>query len=485
MSIVADTHALQTRLVQQLASLRQQELDQIVARLSNIGIQSSLIGGFSIQILVNFDSSEHLDVHGSLLTVFYLTSYGCLLASSHSVVVTAFCTSRAPLVALRGRFGALAKALEATRQQQQHVDFSFVWSVILFIAQTFFYAWLNCVAENGNATTLDAILVSALILGAGKYSHRHTMDMLQAFRDADLADPGVQPGAPGSTAYNAVHQSGALATVPEDVGYVAPDFTASALTDSAPAHSTVAGPVATTVAGGEIDETARLPNADEMAHNPMAAVHGDPDLFLRPPIEEVAKPSPCEIHGRLFKRVDDRGLVDKLNWAVEALLSADWRERYFLLSERWLLYWRSHVEFEQYMRGHDVTSPPGLSLLSQACSGPAAAVDEPRQIYRRGSSTHWDWLPGSRATPHDSALTTPLAHAENLPARIELSGYVVNIDMYDSHCGITLQPMPPEPSKRTWQLRAPNKEARRLWTQKLVDATKWAAQQAVEKGAER
>eukprot|EP00966_Prymnesium_polylepis_P260761 6023012-Prymnesium_polylepis.1 len=308
MSIAADTHALQTRLVQQLAELRQQELDQIVSRFSNLGIQSALIGGFSIQILLvvaPVDSAEDLHVHGYLVTLFYLTSYGCLLASSHSVVVTTFCTARAPLVALRGRYGALARVLEATRRQQQHVDMSFVWSVILFVAQTFFYAWINCVADTGNATTFNTLLISALILGAGRYSYRHTVDMLQTFQDADLAEPGGLPDTPTNTT------PAALPAVP-DVGYVAPDFTASASSVApsaavapSPAPSSSAAAVAA-AAAAKAEEPAGLATTDELAHNPMAAVHDDPDLFLPSQLEAEAQasPSPCAIHGRLSASAD-------------------------------------------------------------------------------------------------------------------------------------------------------------------------------------
>lgn len=490
MSIVADTHALQTRLVQQLAELRRQELDQIVARFSNLGIQSSLIGGFSIQILLVVaaaDTADTLHVHGYLVTLFYVTSYGCLLASSHSVVVTTFCTARAPLVALRGQYGALARVLLAVRRQQEHVDLSFVWSVILFVAQTFFYAWLNCVAETGNATTFNTLVVSAVILGAGWFSYGHTTAMLKAFNDADVVEPGSVHDAPAGAAHAPAMSSNAIPAVPEDVGYVAPDFVAAAPPATAPPPSPSAAPSSSSAAAEEGSEPSRLPATDQLAHNPMAAVHDDPDLFLPAalaPSDAEPPPSRCAIHGKLLKRVDDRGVLDKFNWAVEALLSADWRERYFLLSDRCLLYWRAHADFVRYFGGRDVTSAEGLRLLSRACDGAAAAEEEPRQAPRRPPQE------GARGSGKESALAAPLVAEEQrplredrplqeqlLPVRVDLGGYAVSVDMYDTRFGITLQPTPADSSRRTWHLRAPNDEARRLWTQKLVRATKWATQQ--------
>ena len=135
MSNYAETRALQTRLVQQLALLRQQELDSLVNRFSTVGVQASLIGGFAIQVLiVEPDISQ---VHWLFGTLFYLASYACMLASVHAVIVTTFCTAQAPLAALRGRTGALTNALQATREQQQNIDSSFVAALCLFVAQLF------------------------------------------------------------------------------------------------------------------------------------------------------------------------------------------------------------------------------------------------------------------------------------------------------------------------------------------------------------
>ena len=83
----------------------------------------------------------------------------------------------------------------------------------------------------------------------------------------------------------------------------------------------------------------------------------------------------------------------------------------------------------------------------------------------------------AQAAASDAALRAPLVGDEHPRACIDLGGYTVRVDMYDTHYGITLEPMPTDSSRRTWHLRAASEEVRLLWTQKLVRATKWATQQ--------
>ena len=116
--LAAENKALQSRLVQQLASLRQQELDYLVSRYQSIGTQAALVGGFSLQLLAQVASEqpkaeEHDRTPLLVIHTFYSSSYLSLLSSVHAVIICLFCSNWAPGLALRGPTGAMTRALKA------------------------------------------------------------------------------------------------------------------------------------------------------------------------------------------------------------------------------------------------------------------------------------------------------------------------------------------------------------------------------------
>ena len=424
MSIAADSAALQARLVQQLASLRQQELNNLCDRYVTIGVTASLVGGFSIQVLIAGSGTTSSCPSYQLVTAFYLASYGCVLAAVHTVIVTTFCSSRAPLVALRGKHGAVTIALEAVRRQQTHIDMSLLATLIAFVLQTLGYMWIN--ESVAASMDYDAKLVSAFIVGAGFYSRMHTRGMIASFEVADQTHPGVVSAAPSG---------GALASA-----YVAP------------------------AASSATEDTNETPLLDAYLRNPLYAVEREPDLAssaeatAAPPL---AKPALAELHGPLHKHVESRGLG--LTAAAAAVVAAEWRERYFVLSERWLLYWGSGAELTAALGGSRLDDPIGQQLLA-ACAHDGAHDGASRRVGQAiGHALH---LPVGQA-PRSASLEPS--------DRLDLHGYQVVIDLYDPHLAITLQPA--DPAQRTWRLRAPTEEARAQWTAKLVAATRWASSQ--------
>ena len=183
MSLLADQKALQAQLIEQLAEIRLQELNNLVSRGSYVGLTASIVGGFAVQILlagVNIEST-----HIWILTLFYVTSFGCLLSATHLVVITSFISSRAPLAALRGRHGAVPHALKAVQNEQYHVDFWLVASLVFFVLQTLSFLWLSSLADATNTKLLDAVIVSVIILCALHFSRRHTVQMVKGFSVAD------------------------------------------------------------------------------------------------------------------------------------------------------------------------------------------------------------------------------------------------------------------------------------------------------------
>ena len=62
----AEHVALQSRLVQQLVTVRQREMDTILARYSALGTQASLLAGFAITSLTALSPSEPtVSTHGA------------------------------------------------------------------------------------------------------------------------------------------------------------------------------------------------------------------------------------------------------------------------------------------------------------------------------------------------------------------------------------------------------------------------------------
>lgn len=72
----AESTALQRRLVLELATLRQQELNYLVQRYQSVGTQAALVGGFSISLLTQVSGMEPNPTAPVMIVhAFYICSY--------------------------------------------------------------------------------------------------------------------------------------------------------------------------------------------------------------------------------------------------------------------------------------------------------------------------------------------------------------------------------------------------------------------------
>ena len=117
----AEHVALQSRLVQQLVTVRQREMDTILARYSALGTQASLLAGFAITSLTALSPSEPT-VSTPITHLFYGSSIVCLLACIHVIICTMYTCNWAPALALRGPSGSLTRAYKAVRGEKNQIN---------------------------------------------------------------------------------------------------------------------------------------------------------------------------------------------------------------------------------------------------------------------------------------------------------------------------------------------------------------------------
>ena len=71
----AEHLALQHRLVQQLVSIREREMNYMLSRYETIGTQAALLAGFAISSLSSIDAEE--DTTPAVGTLYYIMSMVC------------------------------------------------------------------------------------------------------------------------------------------------------------------------------------------------------------------------------------------------------------------------------------------------------------------------------------------------------------------------------------------------------------------------
>ena len=491
----AESTALQRRLVLELATLRQQELNYLIQRYQSVGTQAALVGGFSISLLTQVSGMEPNPTAPVMIVhAFYICSYTSMLASIHTVIVCLFCSNWAPGLALRGPSGSMTRALDAARMQRTHVDKSFVLSLIAFTVQVFSGIWILALDPGTDSDRVDALLSSLLIIIAAYYTRSHVISMHTSF-------------------YGEVGKMAEAATAPP----------------APPAWSSRRGETARPSRSSFLRRaSAPLLSSDDAAHsepvlsnkhllnvsldNPFFAIEGHPELSLRDPSEargEGGQPPPraalCGMHGILTKRIERRGLG--LGAAAAALLTAEWRERYFVLCEGCLLYWHSHQAFMMCMQGHEPDQPEGLAILQRLTHATSASASAgtsngehddllfddlsevaPSDVSERGvcggisgrASTISQRVKACAATATKSSFDLPMLRAPTEPGRIELRSYRVVVDLYDGNNAITLQPDAAASRQRTWHLRAASEELRLQWAEALVTAINWTQGQQRE-----
>ena len=230
----------------------------------------------------------------------------------------------------------------------------------------------------------------------------------------------------------------------------------------------------------EDEKTQPLMSAvDHRLDNPLSLVQAHPDLatagsaaaekLKRLSTDDLSRPGMCEFHGMLRKRNINKGL---------SLLDLNqWRDRYFVLSEGTLLYWRSEEDFQAFMDGDHPTEGRGSERLSSLHADDVSVTSHSR----RSSSL--------------ASISRSLERRHPLePERIDLALYKVVVDMYDFTWGFFLERRDVSTPtgvastsdergsgdarhQRCWHLRAPSEALRLAWADKLIRASRWAAEQ--------
>ena len=134
--LLAEHIALQSWLIQQLAAVRQREMEYMLTRYQTISTQASLLCGFAVSNVVGFsDLDRDPDVPDIALHAFWMSSFVCLLASMQVILVTLYVCNWAPGLALRGPTGSMARVYNATRGERVCVNNAFVTACVAFVAQ--------------------------------------------------------------------------------------------------------------------------------------------------------------------------------------------------------------------------------------------------------------------------------------------------------------------------------------------------------------
>lgn len=476
----AESVALQARLVQQLASLRKQELDYIIQQYQSLGMQSALICSFIIGNWQNTYAVQDPNFEGFgiwfhvTVRLFFFCTYAAILASIVTVILTMLVSNWAPGVALRGDPGSMTRALNAARAQSAIIQQLFISSIVGFGLQLFCATWLITFAEDSAHDIIDAVLSTSLMIACGMYALRHAVRMDRDFHGeetqwAKWADVPFAPHALWAFVkeLRASQQSRRESTrTPTPFGKV---------------NKHLDSP-------GQDDKLRPLMSAvDHRLDNPLGLVEAHPDLAvagsasvrsMKEP-QDLVRPAICELQGPLRKRVSHAGLglVDPHQW----------RDRYFVLSEGSLLYWPTEADFNHFIGGLDPNDSRGAARLSARLgrsSVYSGSVPEGRATQSLGEGSNPDSSFKKRAASIVERASSVATRSKDAlhplePERIPLASYKVVVDMYDFNHGFYLQrreeASTSDGARHSWQFRAPSDEMRLAWTEKLTLACKWAA----------
>lgn len=134
----AEHYSLENGAIMSMLAIRQRELDYYDTRMTAMGIQSALIGGFVIFNLNNnfvgpgnnFGTGEETPYN--VLFVFYVSTGFATAFSFHVILCTMYCSIWGPGLALRGGTGSVSKALVEMREERKGIIASFCLMIIAF-----------------------------------------------------------------------------------------------------------------------------------------------------------------------------------------------------------------------------------------------------------------------------------------------------------------------------------------------------------------
>lgn len=434
----AEHLALQSRLVQQLAAVKQKEIAYLLQRYEAIGVQAALLVGCCLQTLVSLEPT-HESVHPFWTWFFFTMSAWCTMANLWVILCTLYISNWAPGLTLRGPTGSLNRAFDALVRERRQINVAFVFGIFTFVLQTVAATWVLKDTEKGDPLEGYGLLTTIMAVIAMIMAVIYLRRMHSNFFPDDAAS---------DTLSRKIYGEGG-------------DFTGREMDDkpllkySGEANTAAAAGAGLELQGGTSNMEVAAEGSNDgrtgrqssnpktaageqrrgsvLMDNPLtAAIHAQgADLALGPTKPKGPKPNESgvtalvsygapasfEFSGYLYKRVgaDDRSpstfrdkLVKKARSYSAGAVAPSWQSRFFHLSGTELCYWHSEEDFN-------------------------TKRDSPRQA-------------------------------------ISLDGYEVLINTTDSNWGFELRPTL-NVSVRTWWFRAGSEDERLEWTQRLVAAT--------------
>lgn len=350
--------------------------------------------------------------------IFYITSMSGFLSCVYVICGCLYMGNWAPGLALRGPTGSMSRAFDATRGERTQVNVCFVIGLLAFGIQTVLAVWI---LDGVPGSTYDSIVATVLMGGAALLSLAYLMRMHERFFGVKVSKNFQLWGRPNPEYSEPL----ANATSPERPTNTSPTINARAsnirrnsnasIVDTADADRSQRGGGGFTQSQGD----GRMPLLD----NPVAVIESHPDVSGTPEAADGVGmrlgSSEFEMMGSLFKQdaaASQPGETEdtsrrRRNWmrsVVSNAIGGEWRERFFVLRDGQLRYWRTEAD---YQAGKPSSEP------------------------------------------------------------IQLGGYEVLVDMASPIWGFSLQPNNQLSERRTWNLRAPSEQLRLEWSRRLVIST--------------
>ena len=137
----AEHTSLQHRLVQQLVSIREKEMNYMLSRYQTVGTQTALLGGFTVSTLSVGLNPAYYRAQQIAQSLFVVTTIIVACAAVNVILCTVLIANWAPGLALRGPTGSVARAYHAVRAERTQIMVHFFVVVVGFVWQTIMAIW--------------------------------------------------------------------------------------------------------------------------------------------------------------------------------------------------------------------------------------------------------------------------------------------------------------------------------------------------------
>lgn len=137
----AEHIALESRLVQQLAAVKQRELDYVLGRFQAIALQSGLVVATACQTLVSLDPVSSAGT-GFNTWLFFSLGLCSVLSGVYVTIACLYIGNWAPGLALRGPTGSLNRAFDVVMSERDQIHFWFSVSMFSYVLQTIQVVWI-------------------------------------------------------------------------------------------------------------------------------------------------------------------------------------------------------------------------------------------------------------------------------------------------------------------------------------------------------